>query len=170
MLRVDGISNQTKEIVEIDEFIPLKIRFDNWDSSKENIYYWRTGDFDNTLFEIGITSMSHSIHSITIVQGDKNSFEYINYKINSESNIKTYGIPKCNIEKWEKNRILDESGPFFVYFNEESIVVVFNKERVTQRVVTNGRVEFHIDNENFISSIQLNDLSYKEKQFLLEQF
>ena len=65
MLKVFKHEETKKENIEFDIYTPINIEFGVWNISKEPTIYWRTGDFNGSLIEIGIGQYKKDIRSIT---------------------------------------------------------------------------------------------------------
>ena len=56
MLKLRKVEEPMKHLIEFDIYVPIKIRVGHWDMSKDHTLYWRTGDFEKSLIEIGLGS------------------------------------------------------------------------------------------------------------------
>ena len=74
MLKVFRIIDSIKEEIEVDQYIPIKIRWVMRSENAAEIIYWRTGDLKKSMLEIGISAISGEICSLTIVFADNISF------------------------------------------------------------------------------------------------
>ncbi len=67
MIKIGNIKETKNVFVEYDLYIPIDIKIGERDNVSESILYWRIGDFETTLVEIGIEKNNKEIRSITLV-------------------------------------------------------------------------------------------------------
>ena len=72
MLKLKRIDKEVKESVEFDVYVPLKIRLEYKKNPNDYNNYWRTGDFERSLIEIGLGSETGILRSFTLTVSNNN--------------------------------------------------------------------------------------------------
>ncbi|OMF24131.1 hypothetical protein BK133_23220 [Paenibacillus sp. FSL H8-0548] len=157
MLKINDIKDGfIEESIEIDEHVPFNINWNHTNSSYSN-YYWRTGNFKNSLFEIGLDSLSGVIKNMGLPLSNKVS---MSEKI-LETNYSVQGFPKFELSHWTSEYYYDFFQEFSIELFENGLSICFYQDNVEEIVKTN-RVLFHISKERILSRIDLIDLSSDE--------
>lgn len=159
MLNIVNLKSTITEKIEVDPYVPVKIRWGQWDLTLEPTIYWRTGDFKNSLVEIGIASKSGIIRSFTVVY-TKDIFlggTQVQWSKSDEE-----GTPVFNISEWTESGRLDENGLAEIHYNGSELSVLLSRNTITRRVVS-GRVCFDLDNTANLCAITVFSLSEDEK-------
>ena len=159
MLKVLTIIPTIKEEIEVDQYIPIKIRWVQHDASVEELIYWRTGDIKKSMLEIGISAVSGEIRSLTIVSADKISFVSEKFP---ECDAFESGTPVFDINNWIGKRTVDDAGLFDVQYFNEKLNMIISENHVIKKVIS-GRVSFGLDANMGICTISVNNLSDDEK-------
>lgn len=160
MLKLKLIDNKVSEDIQIDPYIPIKIKFGKWNLVNEETKYWRTGDFKKSLLEVGIASKGGIIRSLTLVEAESinlDSERIINYTVDTQS-----GIPVFDLSSWENSNRIDENGFLQVNFCERCLQIIFSDNEIRTQVV-NERVKFGLDENGELCCIEVINLSDKEK-------
>lgn len=160
MLNLKLIDNKVSEDIQIDPYIPIKIKFGRWNLANEETKYWRTGDFKKSLLEVGIASKSGVIRSITLVEAEHinlDSERIINYTVDTQS-----GVPVFDMSSWENSNRIDENGLLQVNFCERCLQIIFSENEIRTQVI-NERVKFGLDVNGGLCFIEVINLSEKEK-------
>lgn len=66
MLKIESYKDVQEELIEYDLYIPINIKFGNQSDINAPIFYWRTGDFQESLIEVGIGKEEKEIRTITL--------------------------------------------------------------------------------------------------------
>jgi len=133
--------------IECDLYIPIDIKFGNWDNVLEPTVYWRTGDFQKSIIEVGIGKYSQKIRSITLVGCDK-VFE--SKKSHRRFQDVTSGCPIVSICNLSDNSYIDEEGAVEVHFKGNDVYILFSGTEATS-CMENESVEFLLDlNSNWV--------------------
>jgi hypothetical protein len=161
MLNIINLVSTLDESLEIDPYIPVKIRWGQWNLIDEPTIYWRVGDFKNSLVEIGVSSNSGLIRSFTFVCS-KDIF-LTNAQVLWP---KSYdeGTPMFDISEWPENGRLDEQGLAEIYFNGDDLSVLFSHSLIIKKTTVSGRVCFGFNNDNNLCAIKIFDLTEEEKE------
>ncbi|GFZ32148.1 hypothetical protein CSC2_26740 [Clostridium zeae] len=159
MLNVVKMNSTIAEKIEIDPYVPVKIRWGQWNLVKEPTIYWRTGDFKNSLIEIGIASKSGVIRSFTIVHS-KDIFLDSTHIEFTKSYVE--GTPMFDLSNWPESGRLDESGIVEIHYNEGELTVILSKNTVTTKIVS-GRIYFGLDTNSNVCAIGICEFSDMEK-------
>lgn len=67
MLKISKVREPKKISINYDAYIPIDIKFGTWDLKQESTTYWRTGDFQNSLIEIGLGDYTKEIRFVTFI-------------------------------------------------------------------------------------------------------
>ncbi len=161
MLRLKKIENtHYTQSVEIDKHIPFTIEW-NYTSNKNSNNYWRTGDFERSLFAIGLDSVTGMINNMTLTMSNIVSIKEDDISI-SYSNL---GVPVFDWSQWPSNRFLDYSNDFSVHLMKNGLSIRMNQDHI-EKVVKSDRVLFHFGKDNILLGIDLVDINKDEHQTL----
>jgi hypothetical protein len=168
MLRLKKIENtHYTQSVEIDKHIPFTIEW-NYTSNKNSNNYWRTGDFEKSLFAIGLDSVTGMINNMTLTMSNIISIKEDDISISySES-----GVPIFDLSQWPSNDFLDYSNRFLDCSNDFSVHLMKNRLSIRmnqdyiEKVVKSDRVLFHFGKDNILLGIDLVDINKDEHQTL----
>lgn len=162
MLKVVKYEEVKKENIEFDIYTPINIEFGVWNISKEPTRYWRTGDFSDSLIEIGIGKYKKDIRSITLTIC-KNVYEVDNY---SENNFNIFkGSPILELENINDEIYTDEKGILEVYLESKSVSIIFSGNEI-KYCLQNNNVDFYIDNNKTLVGLRVNNISEGNKSIL----
>ncbi|EQB89811.1 hypothetical protein J2Z44_001697 [Clostridium punense] len=164
MLKVFKLEEIKKENVEFDIYTPVNIEFGVWNISEEPTIYWRTGDFCNSLIEIGIGKYKKDIRSITLTIC-KDVYVVDNYGENSFNRFK--GSPILELENTNDETFTDENGTLKVYIENTSISVIFSDNKIND-CLENGSVDFYLDDNKSLIGLRINNISEDNKAMLKE--
>lgn len=166
MLQLKALNKEINSTLVFDCYLPIEIEFGSWDITKESTLYWRTGDFKKTLLEIGIAETSGILRSIRLVTPPQITMQ--DFKI--FNNTTELGLPIFEITGWQEDDYYqDESINFQVYFDNNSLVIVFSKPEITLTII-NERIRFNFDRDNKLCSIEVINIKEAESKLLLEAF
>ncbi len=144
MLKVNKIRESQKISINYDAYIPLEIKFGDWDLEKESTQYWRTGDFQKSLIEIGLGEKKKEIRSITLIMC--NNVSQTKTNCTQTDNI-TIGCPVLTLERPNTDIYIDEKGFLSVQLFENSLSILFDTIQ-PRSIIKNNEVEFLLNNEN----------------------
>ncbi len=170
MLKFKNILSTEPVYNKSDFYVPINIKFcySNIEDQEDNLY-WRSGNFNNSLIEIGIGKISGKIQSITVVlvsKVSKNAKLFI-----SKKTIEKTGLPVFDTTKWQgdeyADRFLEEVGEFEINIGQDDAFIIFSKNEIVLKV-TNDRVVFGFDNNNQLCSIEVKNMNTEEKTILEE--
>lgn len=163
MLKVINYEEMKKDNIEFDIYTPINIEFGTWNISKESTVYWRIGDFEKSLLEIGLGKYKKDIRSITLTICE-NVYEVENYFENDFNVLK--GSPIFELENINDEMYLDENGILKVYIENESISIVFSENKI-KNCIQNNNIYFYLDENKELIGIKINNVS-KENKFVLK--
>jgi hypothetical protein len=166
MLKIMGVSKLVPVKIITDMYVPIKVKFGEWDISKENTIYWRTGDFKNSLIEIGIASQSGILRSITLTQARNVFFDS---EVKCDQTIQNSGIPRFCTDDWASNGIRDEKLKFEVHLSASKMSVILSNTNVKSEIDCN-RVYFGIDQDNHLCMFEIFNLTLDEFEQLQRAF
>lgn len=136
MLRVVGSVSADDCWIVMDEYVPLRLRC----SHKPDVpIYWRTGNFDTSLLEVGLHPDTGAICTVTVTGTDlfdPSGFRVMPNATSASAMSRIRGMPICNIAGWPsdpfierfRDRFKDEPGPFTVTVGRNNIVVWLGPE------------------------------------------
>jgi hypothetical protein len=166
MLQVTDMSPISEESIEIDEYIAINVE---WLASKkalDSTYYWRTGDFKKSLFELGVSGSSGRILSFTLTSVNRFHVTVADY-----SEIKTpidEGLPIFRINGKFTDGFFDEVNEFRVFLNSNGLRIFFNTEPT--QVVTqmkSGQIRFGLTNQKALAMVEITDIKEEEYEKIL---
>jgi hypothetical protein len=166
LLKIISIEGIKKFSVEFDVYVPCKIRFGSWDMSKEHTLYWRMGDFEKSLIEIGIGSMTGILRSFTLTEAGKiieknDSFLNINCKIYE-------GIPVFSTEDFPSNGFKDYINQFEVLLGQNNVTISIRKNVFPNKLISLDRILFGVDKDDYLSFLTLSQINSNEMKVLRE--
>ncbi|MEF2967373.1 hypothetical protein V3851_16160 [Paenibacillus sp. M1] len=159
MLKFNSKKLFLQEEIVIDPYIPIEIKWGDWNEIMEGTHYFRLGDFKKSLLEIGVGSNTGIIRSVTLVETNKvslNSVKEDSHLINNE-----YGVPVFDISA------VKEKGKVDVYCNLEvnlfgnKLLLKFREDEV-DKCIHSGRVIFGANKLNELCYIKVAGLSDEE--------
>ena len=161
MLKILEIAEKLDEKVEVDLYVPFKIKIGLWNESKEHTVYWRTGDSRKSLFEVGIGKDSGKIRSLTLVQA-KPVVQGLQKCVDEKMIPSKIGIPICDVSEFPANGFIDEANDFQVCLSDDSILILFSKESHPISKIVCNRAIFGVDENNNMLSFQIVRLTENE--------
>lgn len=164
MLKIFKYKETKQENITFDRYTPINIEFGMWNISKEPTIYWRTGDFHNSLIEIGIGKYKKDIRSITL-SICKNVYE-IDGCISNNMNI-LKGCPIVGLENMNNETYIDEKGMLDVYIESKSVYIVFSENKIYE-CLQNNNIEFYLDDNQLLIGLRIYKVSEENKIMLKE--
>jgi hypothetical protein len=157
----------SEESIEIDEYIATNVE---WLASKKALdptYYWRTGDFKKSLFELGVSGNSGRVLSFTLT-----SVNRLHVTVEDYSEIKSpivEGLPIFRINDKFTDGFLDEVNEFRVLVNSNRLRICFFDTEPTQVVtqMKSGRIRFGLTNQKALAMVEITDMKEEEYQKIL---
>lgn len=162
MIKIGNIKEAKNVFVEYDLYIPIDIKLGKRNNVSESILYWRIGDFEKTLVEIGIERNNKEICSITLVICDK---VYESEKIYNSFQSMIIGCPMVVLNNLEERAYIDESKSVEVYFEKNNVYILFSKNDAKVCII-NGNIEFLVDAENNWVGICIKDIAEESLNIL----
>lgn len=162
MIKIGDIKEVKNVSIEYDLYIPIDIKLGEQNKVSESILYWRVGDFEKTLVEIGIERNSKEICSITLVICDK---VYELERIYNSYHNTMFGCPMIVIDNFEERTYIDESRSVAVYFEKNNVYILFAKTDAKVCII-NGNIEFLADAENNWVGICIKDITEESLNIL----
>lgn len=163
MLKLKNVEKIINHTIEFDIYVPLKIRVGHWDMSKEHTIYWRTGDFDKSLLEIGLGSETGILRSFTLTEASINDSNNNSIEVLDCETIE--GTPLFKINNFPPNGFLDFKNQFNVYL-EQNVLYVSIKMSSCSKRIKQGRIEFMFDCNNHLRSVKIVDITSEEMKIL----
>ncbi|NRD73823.1 hypothetical protein HQQ94_11350 [Shewanella sp. VB17] len=165
MLKIKDEMNCVALSIEFDEYIPFTAEFE-CDSLSPPLY-WRVGDGSLSLMEIGLNKNSGVVQSVTLTSIRTENIRKVSYAY-VVSVSESVGLPIFDLSNWVKDSYSDEFANNFIdEFNVEldlilgqnfiSVSIVDGKKPV--RFINNNNVIFGIDAEDFLSNVDIINVS-----------
>lgn len=164
MLKIESYKDVQEELIEYDLYIPINIKFGNQSDINAPIFYWRTGDFQESLIEIGIGKEEKEIRTITLTICN-NVYERERDDISFLRTVA--GVPIVAIECLENNMCVDYEGILKFCYDEDGISILFSESKPVL-CIKNKSVNFLVDIDNNWIGLRINDLSKKNKEILMK--
>lgn len=164
MLKIESYKDVQEEHIEYDLYIPINIQFGNQSGIDDPIFYWRTGDFQKSLIEIGIGKEEKEIRTITLTICN-NVYERERDDISFLRTVA--GVPIVAIECFENNMCVDYEGILKFCYDEDGISILFSESKPVL-CIKNKSVNFLVDIENNWIGLRINDISKMNKEILMK--
>ncbi|MCG6575932.1 hypothetical protein EGM97_14585 [Pseudomonas sp. AF32] len=142
MLKIVGVKEPSLAMVEFGEYVPLNVEFDS-ERIPAAPFYWRTGDFLNSLVEIGINRRSGAIAKLGLIVFDGSEPLFNGEKYLEGSSID--GLPILNVDDWPVDRYRDELGYVAVMENDYCLCILFSPDDIVEFVYESGKVRFGVN-------------------------
>ncbi len=146
MLRVIGEAPSADVNIEFGEYVPFKFQFADTGSIPH--CYWRAGDMDSSLIEVGINIDTGAITGVTVLLCGNIRREFPNL---SGADRSCDGVPIIAIDGWPENRYLDETLPFTVFADASRVLILFSESSIAVRSIISGEITFGVShNEELV--------------------
>lgn len=165
MLRFLKLADERQCKIEIDYYVPFTIEVGNQEQGNENTLYWRTGNQDNSLLEIGMGEKTGILRRIVLVAVTRVQRGNIKY----DSTHFLTGTPIFDISEFNAN-LNDEKSEFEVVFDETQILVKLDSTNDAKTLINMGRVEIGIGSANEVKFIRIFGLKKEEYAELRDSF
>lgn len=165
MLKFIDTSPELTCNVEIDYYVPFTVDVNVQKFTNENSIYWRTGNFDTSLLEIGLGEKTGILKSITLTMVNHVNANNVNYEV---LDIR-YGTPIFDISMI-KDKIFDYISEFYVSLTVDDVMVSISKKNIARTMIHMERVDIGVGFENELIFIKVNKLSDREYKDLKESF
>lgn len=159
MLVLKEYVKEVESHVEIDYYIPLSIKTKENKGIERKKYYWRTGNFKNSLVEIGVDEQNGVLRDITLVA--ISNVKQVEYQEKKECNA-VYGIPKFKLKGELKNHVYDYPCEVYGYLGKDFFMIAFEEQACLKNKLRFGRVCLGFDDLNNLMSIMVNSLTNDE--------
>ncbi|MEP7731521.1 hypothetical protein [Marinomonas primoryensis] len=162
MLKVTSSKEVGDVNIDMGGYTPLISEFHNEKSSIP--IYWRVGDFESSLIEVGLNKNSGCILSVSLLMFD--SVSDVPFVGSSDLAVEV-GMPIFDIEGWPEDGSLDIQSYFRVFKAEDRLRLMFSDELKPVKIYRNKTVDFCISEMGELIWIEF--LSLVESE-LLETF
>lgn len=166
MLKVRGYCPPKFTKVEVDLYIPITIKLGTWNVSEEPTTYWRFGDFNKSMIEIGIARNSGDLRSITLMICEnvyKKDYEHPGLCDPD----RLVGLPVIHSNQLNGEMYNDEKGTLEVFLGGSTLYIKLSESEVVS-YIKNEPIEFGIDHEDRICGILIKEINEREKSILIE--
>ncbi|WP_159888323.1 hypothetical protein [Paenibacillus puerhi] len=146
--------------IEFDYYIPFSVQIGNNQNSlaSERTVYWRTGDIERSLVEIGIGSRTGMLRNLTLTAVKNALLSDVIIKNNKS----VEGTPVFDLSIIPEKGIYDYINDFQVCLGKDAITTIIGKVDKCKTLVRFGRINIGFDYENFITHVTVNDLTTDE--------
>lgn len=159
-MRIASIASVAPVSIECDGYVPIIVEFAGgfeWPPK-----YWRTGDFETSLIEIGVDPRDKTICSITVT-----SLSSLPEKSKSEAlPLEDFqpGLPRADPAIWSQEQwYVDDKCEVKAVLIEDQLIVAFGDldQPMTNSVIC-GQVVFLIDKMNVLRGFTIHGLTERE--------
>ena len=119
--------------------------------------YWRTGDMEKSLLEIGLNENSGAICSVTVTLIDPITIIPVDDAVDVRTNVD--GVPICDIAHWPSNRFKDEPNPFLTFIGVDKVSIWLSSKKQIATSYDVGNVGFGIDSKGFVSLLEFRSVT-----------
>lgn len=166
MFKIDNIGKQQEVLVSYDVYIPIDIKFGVWDTEQELTQYWRYGDFEHSLIEVGFGEETKELRSVTLVMCHNVSCIPANFPPLEQL---LTGCPKVSLTNLGTNSYVDEKGFLSVRLHEKSLSILFDIAQPTS-VIQNKEVEFLLNDSNKCIGLRIQNIDSHQMGILKDAF
>lgn len=167
LLKLCGTEASKECKVDIDYYVPVSAYFeDSYNLINEGIVYWRTGDIERSLIEIGIGSNTGVLKKITLTVIKNVILSGVVVNCNKVE----VGVPVFDVSIIPQKGIYDYINDFQVYLGEDTITAIIGKIDKCGKMIRIGRVDIGVDYDDYLTHVSINGLSADEYKELKESF
>ena len=160
-MRIDDICPTAAVEIECDGYTPLVARFGGYSGPISWApKYWRTGNFERSLLEIGVNPLSGEVCAIDLVAIDKFRDKLtLNIQPCSET-----GIPVTSLSQWSDDlKTIDVKQEIIGSLVDRELTVIFGEaESAICKEVTCGRFAFFLDGLTDLRGFRVKELTPSE--------
>lgn len=146
MLRVQGSISVKGCRLQIDDYVPLSFRCPSAMSGLP--LYWRSGDFERSLIEVGLNRQSGAICKVTATLID--ALTLIPTQNTIDWNDTVEGLPVCEIADWSADGYMDEPAPLITLIGTNYVSIWVAPETKLNAKFVAGDVQFGVDDQGFL--------------------
>ena len=163
MLKLKDVEKPMNHSIEFDIYVPVKIKVGHWDMLKEHTIYWRTGDFEKSLLEIGLGSETGILRSFTLTDA---ALVERNHHCSGFDNCEIMeGTPLLDINDFPSSGFVDVNNQFKVLLGQKEVLILISMSSCIKRI-KHGRVQFGFDSNNELISARITDITNEEMDTL----
>lgn len=145
---------------ECDGYVPLVLRWPK--SASFPPLYWRLGDFERTLIELGINDENGAICKVTVTSVERLAeMEPEHWSVESV----VLGLPCCDLTLWaDDERRIDERCEVKAYLVGRKFVLTVDESTISslKKAYRSGNVAFIVDEADRLRVLEVVDLSDAE--------
>lgn len=120
--------------------------------------YWRTGDLEYGMLEVGIASDTGAIRKINTVSIDKLSLDSIKILLPEPAES---GTPVFDTANWPENGLKDDPGKFEVHCSDGEAALIVSDHPMSKQIIS-GSVCFGLDRDSNVCAIVIKNLTQNE--------
>jgi hypothetical protein len=169
MLKLKKILAPVNIDLELDYYVPIKVKFKSLDQTDGATFYCEIKHPQTAFMEIGIDIVIGTILLITLVSPPpiKTGWHETPFK---PQNI-IHGLPAFQTKEWKNKTHLDIVNNFDVYLEKNTLIFVFPQDKMEIKTkIINDRIIFGFNEKKLLSTIEVNDLNTEEIASLKESF
>lgn len=155
MLRLVEVAEPAAETMTTGEYVPLALEWKLF--APPAPLYWRATPDDRSLIEVGLHPETGRICSISVILPGTNITlrdDVVPQTLREEQ----LGHPVCDLARWEKGWISDESIRFRILVDAHSASVWFGDSDTAEIDLRSGSVRFHVSAERQVVGFTVLDL------------
>ncbi|MFF2484349.1 hypothetical protein [Paenibacillus sp. NPDC058071] len=160
LLKLCGLEESNECHIEFDYYVPFSVQIGNYQNSlaNEKTVYWRTGDIERSLVEIGIGSRTGILRNLTLTAVKNAVLSDIIIKNNKTVD----GTPVFDLSIIPEKGIYDYINDFQVCLGKKAITTIIGEVDKCNTLIRFGRINIGVDYENYITHVTVNDLTTDE--------
>lgn len=167
MLHLKKIADQANEIMECDFYIPIKVKFGEWEARREPHVFLGIGSSE--LLELGFGRETGAIGEITLVSVSTIKLRKKSKELNNIIEIK--GLPLFSTKRWTPDDYyyLKEPRNFSFYLEDNCVIIELLTHNIASKII-NNRFAFGFDKDNLLCTIEFRNMTTDEKKLLEEHY
>ncbi|MAS38308.1 MAG: hypothetical protein CL610_30200 [Anaerolineaceae bacterium] len=169
MLRVRNTEQAPEGQIELSDLV-LKVEWPV--PNAERPLYWRTGDFQRSLLEIGLHPVTGRLVSVTAVLLPQ--LEPWTTETRSLSDVEkrhVNSVPVFHLANWQgTDQFADEPNRIQARLGTDSLLIDWNDQPGTSHCIQSGRVLFGVGEDDALTAIQFVNLSAEEVASIRDMF
>lgn len=153
MLKVISSKEAVDVVTDMSGYTPFTSEFLN--EKTPTPIYWRIGDFESSLIEIGLNKNSGCISGVSLLMFNDGSNVPLEGR---EKLVVEVGTPIFDIKEWAENGCLDVQSDFRVFRGKGSLRLLFSSDVKPIKIYRNESVDFCVGGAGELIWIEFSSL------------